>query len=773
VHYHVGSVTAEFPTGATDPSALPSQRIVVWEASTPGPRVTYVSTTCEAVLGFPPAQLTGTLDRFLSHVDERDRSAVGGAIRAAAGGEEHACEYTVSRPDGTTIAVRNVFFGRVVDGSGGHSITGAIIDLSLSVAAASALSDERARTRAIIDTAVDGIIAIDERGTIESMNPAAQRLFGYAEAEVAGTNISRLMPSPYHEEHDQYLANYMRTGEARIIGIGREVEGLRRDGSTFPMELAVGEALVGGRRLFTGIVRDITERKAAQLALETAEERMRAIVTTVVDGIISIDDRGTVASFNPAAERIFGYRAADVIGRNVSMLMPSPYHEEHDGYLANYLATLQPKIIGIGREVEGRRRDQTTFPMELAVGEAIVEGQRLFTGIVRDISERKRTDEALREAQKLESLAVLAGGIAHDFNNLLVAILGNASLALEDLPAHSPAREQIQDVQAAAHRAAELARQMLAYSGRGQFVVQELDVNALVEEMGQLLRISIAGSAALRYSFAPSLPPVRGDATQLRQVFMNLVINASDAIGDQPGSISMTTGLIHADRGYLDDMYLSPKIEEGPYVFVEVSDTGSGMTPDVQARIFDPFYTTKFTGRGLGLAAVLGIVRAHNGAIRVYSESGRGTTFKLLLPTAGPADAPSETAVAGWNDRGAILVVDDEPSARQVAERTLRSVGFDVLGAGDGASGLAILERDIERIRLVLLDLTMPGLTGAETYSRIRRLSATLPVILMSGYTEEEATASFAGKGIAGFIQKPYMPSTLREAVRGALDAEA
>jgi CheY-like chemotaxis protein len=219
-------------------------------------------------------------------------------------------------------------------------------------------------------------------------------------------------------------------------------------------------------------------------------------------------------------------------------------------------------------------------------------------------------------------------------------------------------------------------------------------------------------------------------------------------------------------------MYLSPKIDEGPYVFVEVSDTGSGMSPDVQARIFDPFFTTKFTGRGLGLAAVLGIMRAHKGAIRVYSESGRGTTFKLLLPTAGGADRPSETPASEWNDRGAILVVDDEPSARQVAERTLRSVGFDVLGAGDGASGLAILQRDMERIRLVLLDLTMPGLTGAETYSQMRKLNTTLPVILMSGYTEEEATASFAGKGIAGFIQKPYMPSTLREAVRAALAPE-
>jgi CheY-like chemotaxis protein len=217
-------------------------------------------------------------------------------------------------------------------------------------------------------------------------------------------------------------------------------------------------------------------------------------------------------------------------------------------------------------------------------------------------------------------------------------------------------------------------------------------------------------------------------------------------------------------------MYLSPNIPEGPYVFIEVSDTGGGMSPEVQARIFDPFFTTKFTGRGLGLAAVLGIMRAHNGAIRVYSEAGRGTTFKLLLPPSAAVASPARPADAEWNDRGAILVIDDEPTARQVAERTLRSVGFDILGAADGESGAEIFERNLDRIRVVLLDLTMPGLSGGDTYSRIRKIAPAVPVILMSGYTEEEATASFAGKGIAGFIQKPYMPATLRDGVRQALE---
>ena len=301
-----------------------------------------------------------------------------------------------------------------------------------------------ASLRSVLDNVIDGIITINEQGLVESFNPAAERIFGYLTSEVLGQNVKMLMPEPYHGEHDGYLANFLDSGQAKIIGIGREVVGRRKDGSTFPLDLAVSTFCLEGHRFFTGIVRDITDRKRMQLELKQriqelaqAEERMRSVVNHVVDGIITIDDRGEVQSFNPAAERIFGYLGSEVIGRNVKMLMPEPYHGEHDGYVANYLDSGQAKIIGIGREVVGRRKDATTFPMDLAVSEFHLGQRRFFTGIVRDITERKRLEQELRQR-----LAVLAESdrrkdhflatLAHELRNPLAPIVTAMQLLNRD-----------------------------------------------------------------------------------------------------------------------------------------------------------------------------------------------------------------------------------------------------------------------------------------------------------------------------------------------------
>ncbi len=407
------------------------------------------------------------------------------------------------------------------------------------------------------------------------------------------------------------------------------------------------------------------------------------------------------------------------------------------------------------------------------------DGATLWHGFITDITQRRRADEALealerrvQETQKLESLGVLAGGIAHDFNNLLTGILGNATLAGMDLPPGAPAHEPLETIRRSSHRAADLCRQMLAYSGRGRFVIRTLSLNALVEDTTQLLQLSIGKHAVLQFRLGSDLPPIAADATQLRQVIMNLVINASEAIGERGGVIGLGTGLMKVDRDYLVGTVLAPEIPQGDYVYLEVSDNGCGMDAATRARIFDPFFTTKFTGRGLGLAAVLGIVRGHKGALKLYSEPGQGTTFKVLFPrAAGAIESDGAAGQTGpvWRGWGTVLVVDDEETVRTTATQLLQRLGFDVVAAGDGQEGVDLFAREPDRFRAVLMDLTMPRLDGRKAFAEMRRIRPGVRVVLMSGFNEEETVAHFLGKGLAGFVQKPFNFETLAENLQRAL----
>ncbi len=402
---------------------------------------------------------------------------------------------------------------------------------------------------------------------------------------------------------------------------------------------------------------------------------------------------------------------------------------------------------------------------------------RMF-GTVQDVTAVHEVDEALRRletqmlhAQKLESLGVLAGGIAHEFNNLLVGMLGNASLALLDTPAESPARSALADIEHAAQRAAELTRQLLAFSGRGRFVVEPIDLSRLVEEMTALLRATLTKKAELTLALPPGLPAIEGDATQLRQVIMNLLSNASDAIGDESGTIAIRTGVQEVDARYRTALVNGDAIGDGPHVYVDVADTGHGMESAVVQRVFDPFYSTKFTGRGLGLAATLGIVRGHGGAIRVYSERGRGSTFRLLFPTSAATAVRDQPAAADADARidATVLVVDDESAVRTVAKALLERRGCRVLLAEDGEQGVAVFARDPAAIDLVLLDLTMPRLDGEQAFRALRGIDPDVRVVLMSGYNQQDVTAHFVGKGLAGFVQKPFRASELHDSVARAL----
>jgi len=370
---------------------------------------------------------------------------------------------------------------------------------------------------------------------------------------------------------------------------------------------------------------------------------------------------------------------------------------------------------------------------------------------------------------------VLAGGIAHDFNNLLTGILGRSGLALSQVPKDTPAYKNIKQIEATTLMAAELSRQMLAYSGRGKFVVEAIHLSEVMNEMAHLLDVSIGKKCALKLNFAKELPVVEGDITQIRQVIMNLIINASEAIGEHSGAITVSTGTKYCDRDFLVESYLDDELPEGLYVYLEVSDTGSGMTPETQAKLFDPFFTTKFTGRGLGLAAVLGIVRGHQGTIKVYSEVGRGTTFRVFMPASKQSILPSEeedektSETESFQDTGTILVVDDERTVRELTQEVFEDAGFTVLTASDGVEGVEVFRAHKDEISVVVLDLTMPRMDGEEAFREIRKIRKDARVILSSGYNELDATDRFSGKGLAGFIQKPYRVDELLKALHKAL----
>ena len=394
-----------------------------------------------------------------------------------------------------------------------------------------------------------------------------------------------------------------------------------------------------------------------------------------------------------------------------------------------------------------------------------------FIGTFLDITQRRQQEEhrkefehRIQQTQRIESLGILAGGIAHDFNNILMGIMGHADLAQEEMSPLSPARESLCEIVAASKRAAELCGQMLAYAGKGRVEQRDFSLRDLIEETLKMLKTCITKKAILNLNLEKELPCIHGDPPQIRQILMNLVINASDAIGERSGTVTISTGATECSEEYLANGYIVAPGAPGIYVYVEVSDTGCGMDKKTVERIFEPFYTTKFTGRGLGLSAVMGIVNAHKGALRVYSEPGKGTSFKVLFPAVEASGEGDRADVAGsaWRGSGTVLLTDDEETVRTISSMQLRRLGFEVLTAQDGRQAVDLYRKRSGEIALVLLDLTMPHMDGEEAYRELRQINPDVRVILASGYSESDIASRFAGKGLAGCLQKPYTLAKLR-----------
>jgi PAS domain S-box-containing protein len=472
--------------------------------------------------------------------------------------------------------------------------------------------------------------------------------------------------------------------------------------------------------------------------------------------------RFTIVAVNPAWLEVTGL-PADTVGQTLEQLMPP----EVASLIAQRLERAVEERVHVAYEEELRFKNEARY-WRTTIAPLTIDGAVrylvLFGLDLTDMRHNAELERRLQQTQKLESLGVMAGGIAHDFNNLLCAILGHISLVRRDASCGPALQEHAADVETAAHRAAELCRQMLAYSGRGRLKVGRLDLDELVRETAHLLRISMAKSTRLELVLQAKGATIEGDPSQLQQVIMNLVLNASEACEGKQGLVTITTGRESVKRTAQPSAHLGLDILEGHFAFVEVKDNGAGMTPQTQARMFDPFFTTKFTGRGLGLSAVLGIVRAHSGGVGVESELGRGTTFRVLLPVATWApDVPrAVSAAAIVQGTGTVLVVDDEEVVRTVATRILQSLGFSVLTANDGQACVDALRGAQQSFVAVLMDLTMPRLDGVAALEQLRQLGVKVPVILMSAYDEQDAVGRLSG---TGFLQKPFTSEMLSDAL--------
>jgi two-component system cell cycle sensor histidine kinase/response regulator CckA len=627
-----------------------------------------------------------------------------------------------------------------------------------------------------LDLAPTALLAVTRQGNVVFSNKLAQSYFLYSQEELKDMPIDKLIPSSFRANHLHYLQQYFADPKPRAMGVGRKLSGLRKSGDAFPIEIGLNPIDIGDAKLVIASILDITERRRL-------EQRYEAAIQQLPEGMLIVCSEGRIVMANPTVEQMFGYGRNELIGQPVEVLLPTRTQDAHHNHRNMFMANPSARRMGMGFDLYGRRKDGSEIPVEIGLNPMSAgDGLEVIVTII-DISNRRKLESQrhefeakIQQTQKLESLGMLAGGIAHDFNNILTGVLGNAELALMGLPRNSGVTQNIERILEAAHRAAELCHQMLAYTGKNKFIQKAFSLNEIIETTAELIHASVSKNALMKFSLQPDLPAIVGDPTQMRQVIMNLVINASEAINQPNGLISIITGVIDYDPS--QDFGYTPyesEVPAGRYAHLTVSDTGQGIDPKVLDKIFEPFFSTKFTGRGLGLAAVLGIIRAHGGTITIYTEIGRGTTFRILLPYQDTQVAVEENLKLSrrFSRSGRIMIIDDEQRVHQVIGDTLLKAGFDVVSALDGRDGLRMFESEHQQLALVILDLTMPYMNGDEVYRCLRQVNTRVPVIITSGYSEEEISEQFIGKGIAGFLHKPVSPSGLLELVHQVLERPA
>ncbi|MCP4643180.1 MAG: PAS domain S-box protein [bacterium] len=650
---------------------------------------------------------------------------------------------------------------------------GTLTDISDRKAGEHALRESEHYNRNLFESCPVGLILCGFDGRFIDVNPKFARILGHSRKAVLDMAWHDVTPPEYTQPDLGQVQILRDTGTFGPY----EKEYVRKDGSRVPVRLVGRVIEKGDERCIWSTVEDISEAKLARDALRRSVEQYRTVFDSSGDGLVISDLDGVVRDVNPAFCAMHGYARDELVGTYTKDVIHEDHHAAVDAFLSHVAK-------GEGMVVPGVdvRKGGDAFPVEVHGAPISFNDAPHVLAVVRDVTERKRAEEERRalearmqEAQRRESLSSLAGGIAHEFNNLLTGILGNAQLILDGDGDGAEVVLGAEEIRDSAMRAADLSMQMLIFSGRGAYTLEPMDLNATVDEVAQLVAGIVSNHVSLQCDLCADAPVFRGDRGQVRLAILNLGTNAAEAVGDRGGSVSISTGVIDCDREYFRGSQLGDDCPPGAYVYVEVADTGCGIDEETLDRVFDPFYTTKFTGRGLGLSAVMGIVRAHSGAIRIHSRPGKGATVRVLFPKAGIVEPDTANRDEGADDAGMaglILVVDDERTVRSVSRRFLQRAGFEVITAKDGLEAVQVYRHRGDEIALVVLDLTMPYMGGRETYDELQQIRPDVRVVLASGYSEDEVAGRFEDSGVAGFLQKPFRSEDLVRAVRRALASQ-
>jgi PAS domain S-box-containing protein len=633
-------------------------------------------------------------------------------------------------------------------------------------------SNDAARLRAILDSAVSAIVTIDARGIVQGANPAVERMFGYTEEELIGRNVSMLMPEDLARAHDGFIARYLSTGDRRIIGIGREVTGQHKDGSSVPVHLSVGEFEDDGAHYFAGIMVDLRQQRLTERQLAREEALFQSIFDSVPDAFVVTDTDRNIQIANPAFVRIFGYDAQEIVGRSITMLFDdreeAVQHTSTALSLERQQQQLQAPIIA-----SFRRRNGERFPGE-AVWSEVRDGANVGVGyvaLVRDVTRELKRETATRTAQRLEAIGQLTGGIAHDFNNLLTVIVGNLEL-LEPRISDGDQLDLLREVKEASEKGAQLTDHLLTFARRQRLESQKISLNGMVTAVADLLRRTIGANIVLDVIPATDLWMTRADPGLIETAIVNLVLNARDAMPVGGRIVVETRNAILDESG----AELIPGLQVGQYVVLSVTDNGHGMPPEVAEHAFEPFFTTKGPGKGsgLGLASVYGFARQSGGQATLYSEVGKGTTIRIYLPR---ADADDGTHSAGRQEevlplgRGElVLAVEDDAKVRRLTIQRLSALGYEVEAVGDANAALGAIAGGL-RPAVVFTDYMMPGgISGLELAQRLRAAHPEIAVLLTTGYAGGLIDAGDIDKLRIKVLMKPYRQAKLAQTVREAID---